>query len=912
MSTSNTAPADYKKPSDYRLPTNVKATHYDLTFKTDLDALKFWGYAVVDLDILEDTDSIQFNAADIDLTDASVVDLSSGHSFQQVERSNDDKQERVLLKFPTTFKKGAKTQLSLGWSAALTGSMVGYYKSAFTQDGVKKHYSLTQFEPTAARRAYPSWDEPLLKAEYTVTMISRGDTVNLSNMPVATETAFGEDLPTGAKKLVELYPYEDPSKAKNEWKVTVFEKTPLMSSYLLAFANGDFKYLEDSYKSPISGKVRKLRIYATPDVVHQAKFALDIKRDCLPIYEKAFDVEFPLPKLDTLVAADFDAGAMENWGLITGRTTAFLYDEAKSGLSAKKRVATVQSHECAHMWFGDITTMSWWDALWLNEGFATLMGEVVIMKALFPEWKPHSSFITDHLESALRLDAQRSSHPIQVDCPDANQINQIFDALSYSKAASMLRMLSEYVGEEKFLKGVSIYLKNHLYGNSDPVDLWNGIAEATGLDIAAMMDNWVWKIGYPVISVKEKDGKLVIRQDRFLASGDATEEENKTIWTAPLNVLSTGTNGKTAIDRSIVLKEREMTIEVDTSKPWKLNAGTSGVYRVAYEPERLKQLGEWASQNAFGLEDRMGLVSDAVTLAKAGMTKTSAALDLIEGLRAEEENLVWQSIDMSLTSVGRLLWEESDEIREQWSEFRKFLFYPIVEKLGFKYSESDTPDVRELRTLAINACAAAYEPKTVAQLKEWFDKFIETGDHSIIPSDLQRITFVNAVKNGGQAEYTAVKKIWLDPPTPSTKVSALSALTKAKDLSIAKQTFEMLTNDEVPLQDWHSVVAGLGQNRYTRRLMTSYFYENYDAILERYKGNFSLSYIVKYTLQWYTTEKDAIDIEKWFKGKDVSKYNLALEQSLDSIRSNAIWIDRSGKEIISWISDFSKRHTSKL
>lgn len=339
------------------------------------------------------------------------------------------------------------------------------------------------------------------------------------------------------------------------------------------------------------------------------------------------------------MANDFDAGAMENWGLITGRTSVFLYDEKKSDLVSKKRVATVQSHECAHMWFGDIVTMNWWNSLWLNEGFATIAGEVIIIDKVFPEWRVHSEFITHHLERALELDAQRSSHPIEVDCPDANQINQIFDALSYSKAASMLRMLARYVGEDVFLKGVSIYLKKRLYGNSDPKDLWDGITEAAGVDVGKVMQNWVYEIGFPVLTVKETSDGIHVRQDRFLSTGDATDEENKTVWTVPLSLLSTGADGKTAVDHSVVLTGREADIKLDTSKPWKLNAGTVGVFRTAYTPERLTKLGEEAASknSAFSLEDRVGLVSDAMVLARAGYGKTSGGLSLVSSLQGETE-----------------------------------------------------------------------------------------------------------------------------------------------------------------------------------------------------------------------------------------------------------------------------------
>lgn len=395
--------------------------------------------------------------------------------------------------------------------------MTGYYKSQYESEGKEVVYTLTQFEvslllpycvhsflnppfrqATAARRAFPCWDEPLLKATFKINMISRADTVNVSSMPVASEEEYkpGSESGTTVSSLSEWFSaltLKDQD-ASNKWKISRFETTPPMSSYIVAFANGNFAHLESSYTSPLSRKTRPLRIYTTPDLIHQAQFALDVKAKVLPIYETVFDVEYPLPKLDTLVAHDFDAGAMENWGLITGRTSAFLLDPKRTDMAAKQRVVSTQSHEVAHMWFGNIVTMEWWDNLYLNEGFATVMGEVIIVDKIYPEWKVYASFITEHLNAALHLDAKLSSHPIEVDCPDANQINQIFDSLSYSKAGSCLRMLSDFVGEELFLKGVSIYLKRRLYGNSVTNDLWEGISEATGKDIPKIMQNWVSKV----------------------------------------------------------------------------------------------------------------------------------------------------------------------------------------------------------------------------------------------------------------------------------------------------------------------------------------------------------------------------------------------------------------------------------
>ncbi|CEL52347.1 hypothetical protein RSOLAG1IB_00887 [Rhizoctonia solani AG-1 IB] len=916
------APAQQDTPKpreEYRLPTNVRPTHYDLTIQTDLEALTFKGFVIVDLDILEETSTITFNSSELILHGDSLSVTSEALKTEQTQSVKltgvDQKSERASVQISTPLPKGSKAKLRIGYEGKLTGSMLGYYYSSAHHEGKPRNYTLTQFEPTAARRAFPSWDEPALKATYSVTLISREDTVSLSNMPATNEKPFVESEVSesdkgGVGKLVKMKmktKVEGAAVNKKGWKITTFEKSPPMSSYLVAFANGHFEHLESSYTSPISGKTRPLRIYATKDIIHQAQFALDVKAKVLPIYEKVFDVEYPLPKLDTLVANDFDAGAMENWGLITGRTSVFLFDEKKSDLAAKKRVATVQSHECAHMWFGDIVTMNWWNSLWLNEGFATIAGEVIIIDKVFPEWRVHSEFITHHLERALELDAQRSSHPIEVDCPDANQINQIFDALSYSKAASMLRMLARYVGEDTFLKGVSIYLKKRLYGNSDPKDLWDGITEAAGVDVGKVMKNWVFEIGFPFLTVTETADGIHVRQDRFLSTGDATDAENQTIWHIPLSLLTVGADGKATVDHSIVLSERETDIKLDTSKPWKLNAGTVGVFRTAYTPERLTKLGEEAARSGsvFGLEDRVGLVSDAMVLARAGYGKTSGGLNLISRLREETEHLVWEGIASHLNTIEKVWWEQPTEQFDALKAFRRYLFSPLVKKLGYEFSENDSPDVRQLRTLAITQSATAQDETVIKELRSRFAHFHSTGDDSKIPADLQRIIYRVAVHYGGEEEYEAVKKIAENPPTPSSKIAAMLAMTYAQDKTLIEKTLEYM-DASVKDQDIMYYFAGLSGNRASRRRIAEYFKENYEKLYKRFEGNFSLNYLVKYSFDSFSTEQDAKEVEEFFKDKDSSKYNLALAQTLDSIRASTKWLGRSRDDVAQWLANWEK------
>ncbi|KDQ20056.1 hypothetical protein BOTBODRAFT_62421 [Botryobasidium botryosum FD-172 SS1] len=902
-----------------RLPESVKPTHYDLTIKTDLEKLVFTGYAVITLNILEDTSVITFNYKGAKLQRCLLRSDALKKELTEVSQVADAARERIAVHFGHTLPKGSTAKLRVGWEGILTDNLMGYYVSSAQHEGKKRFYTLTHFEPTAARRAFPCWDEPLLKATYSISLISREDTVNLSNMPAIEEHPLTESdgadpetsLGASIKTLASFSANEPHVNEHTGWKVTKFQKSPPISTYIVAFANGHFSHLETSYTSPLSGKTRPLRIYTTPDIISQAQFALDLKAQVLPIYEKLFEVEYPLPKLDTLVAHDFAIGAMENWGLITGRTSAFLYDDRKASLAAKKSVAGILSHEVAHMWFGNIVTMAWWDNVWLKEGFATIMGEVIIMNRVFPEWKSNSSFIAGHLQRALTLDAQRSSHPIEVDCPDEKHINQIFDALSYSKAASMLRMLATFVGEDKFLKGVSIYLRKRLYGSSVTHDLWDGIAEATGLDIPTIMENWVLKIGFPVVTVTEKEDGIHLRQDRFLSSGDVKEDENQILWHIPLGLLTTDSNGASSVDRSLILNKREATIPLDPSRPFKLNAGTASVFRVAYSPERLVKLGDEAARenSAFSTEDRMGLVSDAFELAKSGVSKTSGALGLIDKLRSEKEQLVWSSISDSLSSLRTTWWEQPKDVRDKLNVFVQTIFGPLVDRLGYDHPQGEPSYIRELRDCAVSSTAAAGHPGVIKELQARFRHFQDTGDDSRIPIDLQGIIYCTAVQHGGREEYEAVKRIFKKAITPSVKIASLRALGFSQDPAIIDDALAFILTD-VQTQDIMYIFTSLGTNNKARRPFAKYFQDKFDEFSKLFEGNFNLAKLVTAAFQHLTTKEDATQLTEFFKEKDVSKFNLALAQVLDKIHSSAKWVERDAKDVADWLEAWSKENNA--
>ncbi|KAF9265351.1 leucyl aminopeptidase [Marasmius fiardii PR-910] len=883
--------------SEFRLPTNVKPTHYNLTICTDLEKLVFDGFVEISLDIKENTDKITLNSNALDLGKAHVIsDSSKGSPLVETKQIVDDGQKRVTFQFPTELAVDSKAQFQISFSGELKDNMLGYYRSAYEHNGKTRYYALTHFEPTNARRAFPCWDEPQLKATFAITLISKVNTTNVSNMPALHENTFSAE---DHSDLKEKFLFLD-----SEWKVTRYETTPLMSSYIVAFANGDFSHLETYVKMPLSGKTIPLRIYATPDIIHQAQFTLDVKTKVLPIYEKVFDVEYPLPKLDTLVATDFDIGAMENWGLITGRARSFLLDPNSADMTTKKLIVGMESHEVSHMWFGNIATMEWWDYLYLKEGFATLVTLIQYARA-FPEFKANSEFINGHLAEALSLDAKISSHPIEVVCPNAEFIGQsrsIFDGLSYSKAGSVLRMLAAHIGTERFLKGVSIYLKNHLYGNSTTRDLWKGISEYTGQDIVTLMDDWITKVGFPVVTVTETDSGIKVRQDRFLEIGIAEGTDNETIWSVPLSILSVDADGKTTIDNTAVLNAREKSYSLDTSKPFKLNSGTNGVYRVLYSEERYQKIARELSKpdSPFSLEDRLGLISDSFALSKAALTKLSDALTLADALRDEKEYLAWSAISAALSGIASVWWEHS-EILDYLDAFRRSMFAPLVQRLGYDYSDADSIDTTQLRTCAIDHAVSAGETSVIEELKSRFKYFAETGDDSRIPPDLQRATFIAAVRYGGRTEFDAVKKVFDKPKTPSAKINSIAAMTATEDDNLLKEVMQ-LVKPSTGKQEVLQFFRGLNRNKKARRLNAVLFRETFDEFFDRF-SEITLMYLIESSFSDLTTEKDLNDIIGFFEGKDQSRYSLALAQSLDSIRARIAYIKHSTEDLEKWLKE---------
>lgn len=431
------------------LPSNVIPSHYELEFTPNLESLTFEGVEVVHVDVKQPTSGITLHTKELVIKSAIFSQFSSGDEFAMTGLNYVFEGNVTTISFGKELPCGSG-KLSISFSGVLNGDMAGFSKSEYTDiHGKKKVMASTQFEALDARRAFPCWDEPALKCTFDITLIIPSHLSGLSNMPELKVTSV----------------------AKSNLKRIEFERTPKMSTYLVAFAVGEFDYISGKTKDGVL-----VRVITPPGRSSEGKFALNVGIASLEFYNDFFQVPYPLPKLDMICITEFAMGAMENWGLVTYREVALMIDDAKASSQSKQRVAIVVAHELAHQWFGNLVTMSWWDGLWLNEGFAAFM-EHFCVDALFPEYSIWEQFTTDAFGAAQRLDALRSSHPIIVPIKHAEEVEQVFDAISYCKGSCVVNMIYHTLGFEHFRDGLRNYMKKHAYGNTETIDLWNAWTE---------------------------------------------------------------------------------------------------------------------------------------------------------------------------------------------------------------------------------------------------------------------------------------------------------------------------------------------------------------------------------------------------------------------------------------------------
>ncbi|MCJ1471818.1 Aminopeptidase 2 mitochondrial [Lambiella insularis] len=856
------------------LPANVKPVHYDLTLEPNFDNFTFEGTVVIDLDVKEDTTSISLYTLDIKIHSTTIA--AGGAQITSAPKvSYNENKQTFTMSFDKTIPAGAKAQVTHVFTGSLNDKMAGFYRSSYDHpDGTTHYMATSQMEPTDARRAFPCFDEPALKATYTVTLVGDKEHTCISNMDVASEKEVDSKIKGGKRKAV------------------TFKKTPLMSTYLLAFIIGELHYIESNeFRIPV-------RVYATPDKdIEHGRFSLELAAKTLAFYEKTFNSPFPLPKMDMAAIPDFSAGAMENWGLVTYRVVDLLFDEKTSGASMKQRVAEVVQHELAHQWFGNLVTMDFWDGLWLNEGFATWMSWYSCNK-FFPEWKVWESYVTDTLQGALSLDSLRSSHPIEVPVTRADEINEIFDAISYSKGSCVIRMMSKYLGEDVFMEGIRRYLKKHAYGNTQTGDLWAALADASGKPVEKVMDIWTKNIGYPVVTVSENESakSIHVKQNRFLRTGDVKPEEDKTLYPVFL-----GLRTKDGVNEDLVLSGREQDFEVPNLDFFKLNAEHSGIYRTSYTPDRLEKLGKAAKEGLLPVEDRAGMIADAGALAASGYQKTSGVLSLLKSFHDEPEYVVWEEI-LGRVSAIRGAWVFEDEhTRNALKTFQRNLVASKAHAKGWSFTQDEDHIQAQFKALLFGSAGLTGDQKVIEAAQAMFKAFAG-GDRKAIHPNIRGSVYAIVLQNGGEKEYDVLLNEFRTAKDADEKNTALRSLGRAKGKALITRTLALPLSGEVKSQDFWAPLVGMRSEAEEIELLWAWMKENFAAICEKCPPALSnLSSVVSICTASFTRKEHVADIEAFFKDKDRKGFGMKLQQSLDGVRAKSNWLERDGEDVRQWL-----------
>lgn len=796
-------------------------------------------YGLRSLDVKEETNSISLNTLELDIHSTKISNGGTEVTSSPNVTYHEDTQV-TTVSFDRALPAGSKAQVTHIFTGYLNDKMAGFYRSSYKdRDGSTKYLATTQMEPTDARRAFPCFDEPALKAEYTITLIADKHHTCLSNMDQASETEVDSKIAGGKRKAV------------------TFNKTPLMSTYLLAFIIGELKVVEtNDFRVPV-------RVFATPDRnIKHGRFSLDLAAKTLDFYEKTFDSKFPLPKMDMVAIPDFSAGAMENWGLITYRVVDLLLDEETSGASMKQRIAEVVQHELAHQWFGNLVTMDFWDGLWLNEGFATWMSWYACNN-FFPEWKIWQSYVTNDLQSALSLDSLRSSHPIEVPVKRADEINQIFDAISYAKGSCVLRMISRYLGEQTFMEGIRRYLKKHAYGNTQTGDLWAALGDASGRPVEKAMDIWTKNVGYPVVTVTENDAKSIkVKQNRFLRTADVKPEEDKTLYPVFL-----GLRTKNGVDEALTLSQREQDFDVPSDGFFKLNADHSGIYRTSYTPERLEKLGQAARDGLLSVEDRAGMIADAGALASSGFQKTSGILSLLKSFGSEEEFVVWSEILTRISAIRSAWVFEDVKTRDALKKFQRDLVSEKAHTKGWSFAADEDHIQAQFKSLLFGSAGLAGDPKIIDAAQSMFRDFA-AGDKKAIHPNIRASVYAIALQNGGEKEYDIILNEYRTAQNADERNTALRSLGRVKDEKLIQRSLSLPLSDEVKGQDVYLPIAGLRNDAPGIEALWAWLQANWEPLEKKCPpGLTMLGSVVQMCTSGFTKEEQLEEVTKWFEGR---------------------------------------------
>jgi aminopeptidase N len=824
--------------SAQRLPGGVTPKHYALRFVPDIAGESFTGTARIEVDVEAPRPSIVLNALELAISDARIS--QAGRTSQASVVLDAEKQQATLT--PASPLSRGPARIDLAFSAPFNRQLAGFYLATTS----KRKYAVTQLEATDARRMFPCFDEPALKATFDVSVVLDDGDIGISN----------------GRQLSDV-----PGPAAGKHTVT-FATTPRMSTYLVALLAGDFECAAGS-----AGDI-PLRVCATPGQAALTRFALDATKGVLDFYNRYYGIPYPFEKLDQVAVPDFSFGAMENTAAIVYRDSELLVDSTTAPIRQKREVASTVAHEIAHQWFGDLVTMRWWDDVWLNEGFATWMSAKAV-----DAWKPEWSAGAEQVQTtttALWADSLAGTRPIHAAAETPAEITQLFDFIAYQKTGSVLRMIESYIGPEPFRQGVNAYIAKHAHGNASAEDFAAALAAASREPIDRTLRDFVRQPGVPLVSVTSAchagQTTLSLAQHRFFYDGERLRQPSAELWAVPVCVRAPGAK---PVCHLLTTQQDSFTIPGCPDAVF-ANASTSGFYRTAYTPDVATRL---AAAKSVGPDEHLLLLADQWALVFGGSLDLGQFLDLAEAMKPRVERLPLEELYWPLMSVRQDIASAAD--RPALEEWARTLVRPLVAEMGLKSRPDDSDEQKKYRSAVVKfASEIGRDPMVEADLLAVARSYV-AGDTQVDPA-LVDPAFGAVARSGDATLYERFVELSRNPANPLDRDRYVYSLAAFEDEALVRRTLERMMTPEVRGQDMFGIMFTAFGNPAGRRAAWAFLKANFDAAVGKAGTAFGPGVVA---VVGFVCEADLIaDMDAFFTAKKVPGSERALAQGLERAR----------------------------
>ena len=826
-----------------RLLDTFTPNYYNLTLDlTRAEEKEFSGTVIISGN--STSESISLHSKGLTIQSATIDDQPADVSFGEFDE--------LRLSQPN-LKNGNHT-IHIIFSGNITDAMHGLYPCYFTHNGIKKQLFATQFESHHAREVFPCIDEPAAKAEYDLTLITRPGITVLGNMPVKSEGENGDS------------------------RTTTFEKTPRMSSYLLAFVIGELHKKTARTKSGV-----EVNVWATPaQNENTLDFALDIATRSIDFYDEYFGVKYPLPKSDHVALPDFSSGAMENWGLITYRESCLLADPELTPESSRRFIATVIAHELSHQWFGNLVTMNWWNDLWLNESFANMM-EYVAIDALHPEWRMWEDFATNEVTAALRRDSLDGVQSVQADVNHPDEISTLFDpAIVYAKGGRLLVMVRKLIGEEAFRAGLKSYFEKFAYKNTVGNDLWQELESTSSQPIVNLMNAWISQPGLPVVSVSNSHDAAILSQERFFIG---EHQPSDALWPIPLFANQ-------PLDVKI-LNQKETTVSIE--KPLQLNCGLSAHFVTKYDESSR----EYLLKNITELPtlDKICILQDVTILARAGFENSASLLPLALSLKTETNEKVFGMAAGALTELRKFV-DDNDAARDSLKKISGEFAHTTFKELDWDEKAGESDDDRERRTTALSLMMYSEDEEVLNEAKTRFDN----NKLEDLPTETRALIISANVRHFETPEmienlFTAYK----NTPSNDLQNDIAIGLTSTKNPETAEKILANIKNSNIIRpQDASRWFVYLIRTRESRQIAWNWLKENWAWVEDTFGDDKSYDDFIRYAATALLTTNELNDFQQFFEPmENIPALARTIRLGITEISARVELIERDKADVLS-------------